>query len=267
MEIIAKIIESVFKCICRIYPHNKAGKVKQDSNVKRTIALTSLVITCFLLISIILMGAILNKEREQYLDSQFQDIHNEFNNMETLSLMAESYDNKMACLAFEKLLKDLDGSIWKLGEKLEKYKSASEEFYKDEYYQRQKKIFNENQVYYYLLMKRMVERCNISKKTVLFFYQNSADCKKCDDQSFILSDINKLDDDKGEQEIAIFSLDMDLNISSTKILTRYYDINEYPCVVIGEDKYCGIRGEKFIMEKICEDTQDLHICELYESKK
>lgn len=261
-----EIAKSIIKSIHSIFPNNKRGAVKQDPKVRRTIAITSLVITGFLLISIILMGAILNQEREEYIDEQFQGIHNDFNNMEALSLMAESYDNKMACLAFEKQLKELDGSIWKLGEKLEKYKSASEEFYKDEYYQRQKKIFNENQVYYYLLMKKMVEKCNISKKTILFFYKNSAECEKCDDQSFILSDINRLDDDDGHQEMAIFSFDMDLNISTINILSRYYEIDEYPCIIIEEKKYCGIRGERLIMEKICQEPENLYICDLYAKK-
>ncbi|MGM5482451.1 MAG: hypothetical protein ACQESF_03235 [Nanobdellota archaeon] len=234
--------------------------------IKKTLALISLIITVFLFLTIIFMGSILNDEREEYIDTQFKNIHNDFNNMEALSLMAESYDNKMACLAFEKQLKDLDGNIWKLGEKLEKYKAASEEFYKSEYYQKQKRIFNENQAYYYLLMRKMVEKCNISKSTILFFYKNSDVCEKCDDQSFILSDINKRDDDDGNQEMAIFSFDSDLNISTINILERYYEIKQYPCLIIEGEKYSGIRGEKFIMQKVCESNKELYVCELYTKK-
>ncbi|MFW5991132.1 MAG: hypothetical protein ACOCZ6_02715 [Nanoarchaeota archaeon] len=234
--------------------------------IKKVLAVSALVITIFLFATILLIGSIFNSKREDYINSQFKDMQNEFNTMETLSIMAESYDNKMACIAFEEQLKDLDKNIWKLGEKLERYKAASEEFYEDKYYKEQKKVFNENQLYYYLLMKKMVERCNISKSTVLYFYRNSADCDKCDDQSFILSDINRRDDEDGKKEVAIFSFDMDLNLSTLNAMVRYYDINQYPCVVIDEEKYCGIRGEKFIMQKICENKSDLYICNIYKEK-
>lgn len=244
----------------------KKKPATRDHSTKKTIAVISLIITTFLLITIILLGAILNQGRERYINEQLQSIQNDFGNMETLSLMADSYDKKMSCLAIKKQLKDLDGRLWKLGEKLEKYKSASEEFYEDEYYKKQKRVFNENQVYYYLLMRKMMKKCNLSKETILFFYKNSEECEKCEDQSFILSDINKKDDEDGKQELAIFSFDMDLNLSTINVLADYYEINKFPCIVIDEEKHCGIKGERFIMEEVCHNSTGLYVCDIYAEK-
>jgi len=231
--------------------------------IKKRLAIISFGITVFLLITIILLGSVLNNEREETLTEQFDMMSEDFNNMQILFLMSESYDNELACLAFENKLKELDTTIWTLGEKIDKYRTASEEFMKDPYYLEQKKSFNENEVFYFLLMKRMIDRCNISKEVLLFFYQNSADCKKCDDQSFILADINELDDEDGRQEVAIFSFDMDLNISTVSLLSKYYKTSNYPCIVMNEEVYCGIQDKNFIMNKICTNQPRLYICSIY----
>lgn len=234
--------------------------------MKKVLAIVSLFITIFLFATIVLVGSLMNEKREDYIDSQFDRLSEDFKSMQTLFLMADSYDNEMACLAFETKLKDLDRYVWKLGEKIDKYRSASEEFQKDKYYLTQKVIFNENEVFYLLLMRSMINKCNLSKEVIMFFYQNSEDCKKCDDQSFILADINTLDDDKGEQEVAVFSFDMDLNITELKLLSQYYKVDQYPCVVIGEENYCGIQDKNFIIEKICEKHPEMKICELHKKK-
>ncbi len=233
--------------------------------IKKVMAVAALAITLFIFVTILLVGNILDNKRVDHIDAEFANIQSEFRNMETLFLMSEFYDDKMACLAFEEKIKDLDSTLWKLGERLDKYREATEEFYKSEYYKRQKQIFNENQVFYYLLMKKMIEQCEIDKSTILFFYADSTICRQCDDQSFILSDINQIDYEKGKQDIAIFPLDTDLNITTINLLYQYYNVTELPCIIIDEEKFCGIRGKQFIMEEICE-RNNIYFCELYEKE-
>ncbi len=222
------------------------------------LAIVSLLITVFLLATILLIGATLNNSRENDLNQRFERMYRDFSNMQTISLMSETYDNQMACLAFENKLKELDRYIWKLGEDIDRYRTATEEFKKDPYYIMQKTLFNEYEVNYYLMLRSMVKKCNISKATVLFFYQNADDCRKCDDQSFILNDISRLDD-RNRKEVAVFSYDMDLNISTINLLARYHNASAYPCVVIDDATYCGIRDRDFIMGKICADSR-LALC-------
>ncbi len=236
-------------------------KSKRDG--KKVIAVASLIITIFLLASVYLIGSIMNNKRENTLNDQFDQMYQDFNNMQILYLMSDTYDDQMACLAFESKIKELDKYIWDLGEKIDKYRKASEEFQTDQYYLTQKKIFNENEVYYLLLLRSMVTKCNISKQTVLFFYRNANDCRKCDDQSFILTDINIFDEENGDKDLAIFSFDMDTNITNLNILSEYYKIDKYPCVVINEIPYCGIQDENFIMDKICINQTDFDICRRY----
>ncbi len=234
--------------------------------IKKTIAIASLTITLVIFITILFIGNLLDTKREEKIDSEFEQIFREFRNMETLFLMTEFYDDKMACLAFEEKLKELDETIWEMGKRLERYRSASEEFYESGYYKKQKKAFNENQVYYYLLMKRMIEECDIKKSTILFFYADSSECDKCDDQSFILSDINELDNERGKYEVAVFPLDMDLNITTINLLHSYYEVEKLPCLIIDEEKHCGIRGSNFIVEEICK-KDDYYLCDLHKKRR
>lgn len=229
--------------------------------LKKNIALLAFAITLLMLSGVIFAGMFLNDKRQQYINSEVQRMYNDFNSMQTLSLLVNNYDDEMVCIAFESKLKELDSYIWKLGEKIDQYRIATEEFQKDKFYLEQKKTFNENEVFYYLLMKRMVDTCNITKEPMLFFYQNSVDCKKCDDQSFVLSDINEMDDKKGGNQVAIFSFDVDLNISSIKVLNQYYKIEEYPCIVFSNgEKMCGMQDKDRILKKMCAINPILGVC-------
>jgi hypothetical protein len=236
--------------------------LKQKVITKRLLAL-SFFITIFMLVSLVAIGVLLDRGRERFINTQVNRLYQDFNNMQVYELLRESYDDKMACLAFESKIIELDYYVWKLGEKIDAYRIASEEFQKDPYYLEQKQLFNENEIFYMLLLKKMNTACNLNKSILIFFYQNSEDCKKCDDQSFILRDISLLEEDDQVKSVAIFSLDMDLNITTLKLLEKYYQVNEYPCVIIDEQPYCGIRDRSFIMKKICEKDPDANVCIRY----
>jgi hypothetical protein len=230
--------------------------------MKRVLIISSFIITLFLLITIFLVGTILNEKREKDVNVQFEKLSKDFNNMQLLYMISQSYDNKMVCLAFKSKLKEMDYYIWKLGDKLDKYRVATEEFTKSQFYLTQKKRFNENELYYYLLLKSVIERCNLHKSIILFFYQNSKTCKKCDDQSFVLRDIRDFDE-KENKEVAIFSFDMDLGLSPLHLLSEYYNIDRYPCIVVDDKKHCGIKSKDEIMHYICDNNTNLTLCNNY----
>lgn len=214
--------------------------------VKKRIFLIAFLVTVFILGIILLIGNILNTERKNTVQDQMKVI-NDLNELQVYSLMTDVYGDKMACIAFKKKLQDWDKTLWDLGLKLESYRVASEEFQKDPFYKEQKRLFNENQVLYLMFLTKVKKECNLDQTIITFFYRNAQDCKKCDDQSFILTDI-KLE---LEDNVSIFSLDMDLNITNIELLKEYYGVEQYPCIVINEKKYCGIQDRAFIMKKIC----------------
>jgi hypothetical protein len=224
--------------------------------VKPRIFLIALIITLFLLSTTLLIGSVFNNKRYAYIDAQFNKMYNNFNEMQTFFLMADTYGDKMACIAFEKRMSEMDKFLWDLGKKIDQYREASEEFQKDPYYLKQKAAFNENELYYLMMLKKLKERCSYHQAIILFFYKNAKECNKCDDQSFVLTDINK-DIDK---EVAIFSFDMDLNLSSLEVLAKYYNVSKYPCTVINDHPFCGMQDKNFILKRICDYEPLVSVC-------
>jgi hypothetical protein len=218
--------------------------------LKKRLFIIAFVITILIFSAILLLGKIMNDNRKVYVSDQMQII-NDLNELQVYSLMTDVYGDKMACVAFNKKLEQWDHSLWDLGSKLENYRAATEEFQKDPFYLEQKKKFNENEVLYLMFLTKVKKECKFNQDIISFFYQNSGDCKKCDDQSFILTDI-KMD---LESNVSIFSFDKDLNLTNTNILMEYYDIKELPCIVINEQKFCGIQDKKTILKQLSEYTK------------
>lgn len=215
--------------------------------LKRNLFAIAALITVSLLGVILIIGGVLNDSRKASVNEQMQII-NDVSELQVYSLMTDVYGDKMSCLAFKTKLQQWDHSLWDLGLKLESYKTATEEFQKDPFYIEQKTKFNNNEVLYLLFLNKVKKDCNLNQSVVSFFYRNSEDCKKCDDQSFILTNIKE----DLQENVSIFAFDADLNVTNVNILMQYYDINvgQFPCIIINEQKFCSIQDKKFILNKL-----------------
>ena len=241
-------------------------KQKNKVEIKKYIAIVAFLITLVLFLSFVILGNMLDEKREKFLNSEFSRLYRDINDIQTITLVSQLFDEKFVCIALQNKLMDMNKYIWNLGQRIDRYRAATEEFTKDEFYIEQKTKFNEQEMIYFLLMRNIIQKCNITKELVLFFYKNSDECKKCEDQSFILTDIKETEDKMKRDQIAVFSFDMDLNISTVKMLSDYYNINpnELPCIVIGKDKYCGIQDKDRILDLLCK-RNNLTICTKYKS--
>ncbi len=225
--------------------------------IRRSVFLVAFLITVILLLSLLVMGNIMNDARKNHVEEQMKIISS-MSDINIYLLMSDLYGDDMACVAFKTKLKEWDRTLWDLGMKLERYRIATEEFQREEFYLENKKLFNENQLLYMLFLKKMKEDCEIETSILSFFFKDAKECDKCDDQSFILTDI-KL---RADEEVSIFAYDLDLDLPNIRILADYYDIEDYqlPCVVVDENVFCGIRSRQFLTEKICEFNPGLEFC-------
>ncbi len=214
---------------------------------KKMFFIVAFIITIFITSTFLAIGSFLDKTRSTRINELGIEAYKNINDMQTFMLLSEVYGNEMGCLAFKGKLQEIDKSVWDLGLKIDQYRIATEEFQKDPFYLEQKKIFNENELFYLLLLSKINKNCNSDKEIVLFFYKKAEECDKCDDQSFVLTDLKK----DAENEISIFSFDMDLNITTLHLLETYYKIDTYPCIVIQDKKHCGIQDKKSISQLIC----------------
>lgn len=221
----------------------------------RQVLVTALFITLFLLSTILLLGRVLNDKRQTVVSGEVSQLYSQLSEIQTFFLLSQTYGNEMACLTFEQKLKDLDSSIWQLGIRLDQYRAASEEFTKSSFYLDQKRVFNENELIYMTLLTDLKERCGYHQTVVAYFYKNSQECPQCDDESAVLTSIN----DKLNEDVAIFSYDMDLNITSLNLIAKYYNVTAYPCTVVDGVTHCGMQGRDQVMQAIC-STSNISAC-------
>lgn len=120
-----------------------------------------------------------------------------------------------------------------LGERLEFYE-ANERF-QDPVYPTLKKEYTVNLIKYWLFAKDSKQSCNYDYDIVLYFYSNEG-CDDCVKQGTVLSYLKK----RHPQDLMVFAIDEDIDISTISLLKSAYNITQTPTVVINErDVFLG----------------------------
>ena len=208
-------------------------------------------ITLLLFVLIYSLNSYLNTQREEAVVQRMEEILDEYQEIQTLSVMSDVFGKEMTCLSSENTLSHLDETLWDTGVKIDKYREATENFIADPFYLKQKTRFNRNEVTYFSIFEKMKETCDINQTVILFFYKKKEYCEDCDAQSFVLTDINKEIDD----EIAIFSFDSDLELPSIKSLEVFFNVSSFPCTVVEGNTYCGLKNKDAVIDIICKYRQ------------
>lgn len=223
--------------------------------VKKGIFLKAFVITILILVSIYSLNHFLNIQREEVVVDRMEQILDEYQEIQALSLMADTFGTDITCVSLENTLSHMDKTLWDTGVKIDRYREAKQQFVTDPFYIDQKKKFNRNEVIYLSMLKDMKEKCTINQTIIQFYFKKKEFCDDCDAQSFVLTDINK----EIDPEIAIFSFDADLDLPSVNTLQAFYNITYFPCLVVEDETYCGLKDKDDIIDILC-SHRDHSVC-------
>jgi len=213
------------------------------------------VITIMLFLSIYSLNVFLNTQRERVVVDRMEDILDEYQEIQALTLMADVFGREMSCLSLENTLLHMDKTLWDTGVRIDRYREATEKFITDPFYLRQKEKFNRNEVIYFTMLQNMKQWCEFNQTIILYFYRKKEECPDCDAQSFVLTDLNK----EIDQELAIFSFDSNLDLPSVNTLELFFNITSYPCIVVEGNTKCGLYGKKDLIDVIC-DSKNISLC-------
>jgi len=219
------------------------------------IFIAAAIITVMLFISIYSFNLFLNTQREKVVIEKMEEVLDQYQELQVLSLMSEVFGKEMTCLSLKSSLIHMDKTLWDAGIKIDRYREVTEKFITDPFYLDQKRKFNRNEIVYYSMLKDMKQWCQFNQTTILYFYKKKEDCPDCDAQSFVLTDLNK----EIDSEIAIFSFDSDLELPSIKTLEMFYDIDSYPCTVVEDNTYCGLHDKNDMINILC-DHKNISMC-------
>ena len=218
--------------------------------LKKSIFLKAFLITAGMFLIIMLANVQISKEREKVVIDEMEKVLEDYKELQTIALLSDIFGDEMTCLAFQKQLSQMDKSIWEAAKKMDKYREVTKEFMDDPFYVEQKIKFNRNQAMYFAMLKNMKKKCDVNQTIILYFYKKKSDCPMCDAQSFVLTDINK----EIDPEISVFSFDINLDISSVNTLAQYHEVEQYPCIIIEDAKYCGFMNKNTLIDALCENS-------------
>jgi hypothetical protein len=204
------------------------------------------VITVVLFVLIYSLNIFMASGRERVLSDKMDLVIDQYEELQTLSLMANSFGNESTCYALTGSLAEMDKTLWDLGTRLDKYRKLTEEYMSDPFYLEQKAKFNRRELLYYLMLKGLKERCGLDSPTILYFYKKKEECPNCDAMSFVLTNIKQ-----DAKDLSVFSFDSDLGISSVSTLEKYYNISSYPCMVIENSTTCRLLNRDELIASVC----------------
>ena len=98
----------------------------------------------------------------------------------------------------------------------------------------------------WLMMEKVKQKCGGNYSTVLYFYADDKNCPACESQADILGYYKKLLGD----ELMVFALDSELNITIVDALGSSYGIMKYPTLVVDGTVYQGFVNSVTFKEAI-----------------
>lgn len=103
-----------------------------------------------------------------------------------------------------------------------------------------KKYYSLLQVKDYLLSKKLVEKCGVTKKPVfiIYFYSNKGDCADCEKEGFVLTRLKEMYPD-----LRVYSFDYNLDLAALDSMKTIYRIkSSLPGLVIEDKTYIGFKS-------------------------
>lgn len=124
-----------------------------------------------------------------------------------------------------------------------------------------RKYYSLLQIKDFLLMKKAEDKCGFKTTSIVYFYSNKVDCKDCEKQGYILTDIRQ-----DYPNVRVYAFDYNLDLSALKALIAIYKVNQperLPALIVNGKVYYGLQQfediqaiapEVFVVEEEAADT-------------
>ena len=102
-----------------------------------------------------------------------------------------------------------------------------------------RKYYSLLQIKDYLLMKKAEDKCDLDVTSIIYFYSNKIDCRGCENQGYILTDIRQ-----NYPNVRVYAFDYNLDLSALKALITIYKVKEperLPALIVNGKVYYGLQ--------------------------
>jgi len=217
-----------------------ARKPSQKKKLDVKILLSALIISAILFLSGIFIGYSINEQNLGSIENNIQSVTRTLENFQLQFLFFDVLGENATCPLLTETLSEINKESYDIGSKLTITGSESEIKDYNEYITL-KKEYSRLLVSYWLLSNKFNNVCEQNVDTVIYFF--SKDCVTCDDQGFVLTYLKG----KFDEKLLIFALDADLDEPSLLVLKNYFNVTEFPTMIINNDKYEGFHSKDEII--------------------
>lgn len=102
-----------------------------------------------------------------------------------------------------------------------------------------RKYYSLLQIKDYLLMKKAEDKCNFKTTSIIYFYSNKEDCRDCEKQGYILTDIRQ-----NYPDVRVYAFDYNLELTALDALISIYKVREperLPALIVNGRVYYGLQ--------------------------
>ena len=210
--------------------------------------LFAFVITAMIFSVGILLGMQMNELKLKSLSEDMDALNEERNIQETNRLLLTLFEDD-SCILLQDYMVEILPNLETLAWRTDYYeRSADRKRFSEEEYIKIKKNYMLLLTNYWLIAKKLESTCGDTTPKLIYFYSNK-DCNDCKAQGIILDSIKR-----EREEIMIFSMDRDIDLSTIRLVKGIYNVTEVPSLIIGNKTYSGFMDKEKVEEALFNRT-------------
>ncbi|MFT4250486.1 MAG: hypothetical protein ACMXYD_03940 [Candidatus Woesearchaeota archaeon] len=193
-------------------------------------------------------GLVIESQRTTYLAETYNQQRVEYSSMQLQHQLIEQIAQDGDCAAlrttFEQNINNLESARVRLETFQEDATLKQEDFLV------LSREYTHAQIRYYLLAQKTQELCGEEAATILYFYTETSDCPRCEDQAFVLTYLKRV----LQQDLLIFSFNERLATTepTIQLLMNRHNVTEYPTIVVNEEPLAGFVSRNELEQTLCE---------------
>jgi len=198
----------------------------ERSKLKIRMYVLALVFTVIIFSFGLMAGVLLNRTQSSVIDESINKMQESTEGFDLQLLFLDVFkEGNISCKFMNYQMTQLGREAAEIGSLLETYVN-SRKF--GEEYTGIKKKYTLAIIRDWLIMEKVKQKCGANYSTVLYFYTDKNGCAECESQADVLNYHKKL---LGDQ-LMIFALDSDLNLTVVDALKSSYGVLTYPTLVV-----------------------------------
>lgn len=193
-------------------------------------------VTVILMSGILYLGTGLSDHKVNSLRDDVKQIEVEQRSHSLGLQLAESVEGQK-CEAMQRWVESSIPEIQDLRQEVAAYESSSKVENRD--YELVKKRYMNLVIQNLIEVRQMEQRCGDNRVNIVYMYTKD-NCDRCDDQGTILTYYRR----NYQDDVLVHPLDTDLEMKSIEFMENFYNITEYPSLIIEGEVYQGFQNKE-----------------------